>query len=485
MSIGKLLIAVIIASVLVLSAAPILVGLGVVPSRVLARYLPFGGSGGLATRIAPIRTALIGLAVIAWLLVMIAAPWWAMASFLAMLIAWMALTRTGRQASSVARVGIATLRQRLVASSVIVVGIAGVVGVLVALLAMAAGFEATLRQTGSDDTAIVLRAGAQTETNSIIDHDSAQIVAEAPQVLKDAHGQPIASPELVVVASLPKRSTGTDANVELRGVGERAWDLHRNVHIIAGRAFRPGLRELIAGKSAHDQFKGLDVGSSLKLGGQLWTIVGIFDSADSHDSELWGDEAIAGATYRRGSNTNSVVVRLTDAGAFDAFKAQLASDPRLHVDVLTTRAYYSQQSESTSREIRILGTTIAVIMAIGAVFGALNTMYAAVAARAREIATLRAIGFRGTPVIVSVMLETMLLALAGGVLGAVLSWAFFDGYTAATLGASFSQVVFSFNVSPTLMWNGLKWALAIGFVGGLFPALQAARTPVTRGLREL
>ncbi len=213
--------------------------------------------------------------------------------------------------------------------------------------------------------------------------------------------------------------------------------------------------------------------------------MGIFDSADSHYSEVWGDTPVVGATYRRGSNTNSVVVQLTDAGAFDAFKAALASDPRLKVDVMTTHDYYNRQSETMSREIRIVGTTIAVIMAIGAVFGALNTMYAAVSARAREIATLRAIGFRGGPVIVSVLLETMLLALLGGALGATLTWAIFDNYTASTLGMNFSQVVFSFRVSPLLLWSGLKWALAIGFIGGVFPAMRAARMPVMAGLREL
>ena len=268
----------------------------ILPSEMLARYLPVSWSRSLARPIAAIRSALLPAVILAPFVALILAPWWAMVAGLTVLITWMALTRAGRQATSVARVGLATLRQRVAASSVIVVGIAGVVCVLVALLAMAAGFEATLRQTGTDDTAIVLRAGAQTETNSLIDHDSARIIAEAPQVLKDAHGQPIASPELVVVASLPKRSTGTDANVELRGIGERAWDLHRNVRILAGRTFRPGLRELIVGKSAHEQFASLNVGSSLKLGGQLWTIAGIFESGDSHDSELWADEAVAGAT---------------------------------------------------------------------------------------------------------------------------------------------------------------------------------------------
>jgi len=429
--------------------------------------------------------AVVLIATIVPVVLLLAAPWWVLATGLAGLGGWLALTRVGRQAGSITLVGVSTLVQRLGSSSVVVVGIAGVVGVLIALLAMAAGFEATLLQTGTDDTAIVLRAGAQTETNSVVDHDSAQITSEAPQVLKNAQGQPIASPELVVVANLPKRSNGQDANVELRGVGERAWELHRNVRMTAGRKFQPGMRELIAGTSAHAQFAGLDVGAKLKLNGQIWTVVGIFDSGDSHNSEVWGDTAVVGATYRRGSSTTSVNVRLIDAGSFDAFKALLKSDPRLQVDVMTTREYYNRQSETLSREIRILGTTVAAIMAIGAVFGALNTMYAAIAARTREIATLRAIGFRGVPVIVSVLLETMVLALLGGAIGAALTWAIFDNFTASTLGTNFSQVVFSFRVSPLLLWSGLKWALAIGFVGGLFPALRAARMPVTAGLREL
>jgi putative ABC transport system permease protein len=239
------------------------------------------------------------------------------------------------------------------------------------------------------------------------------------------------------------------------------------------------------GGSAREQFKGLDLGSTLKLNGQLWNVVGIFDSGDSHSSEVWGDTPVVAATYRRETGMTSILLRLTDAGAFDGFKAGLASDLRLQVDVMTTRDYYNRQSEALSRQIRILGTTVAAIMAIGALFGALNTMYAAVAARAREIATLRAIGFRGGPVIVSVLLETMLLALLGGALGASLTWAIFDNYTASTLGRNFSQVVFSFTVSPLLLWSGLKWALAIGFLGGIFPALRAARMPVTAGLREV
>lgn len=425
------------------------------------------------------------LAVVVPVVLLTYMPAWVLLAIVVLLAVWMALTRIGQQSWSVTQVGISTIPRRLGSSSVVVIGIAGVVGVLVALLAMAAGFEATLRETGTDDTVIVMRAGAQTELNSVIDHDTAVVVAQAKQVLHNAAGQPIASPELVVVAALQKKSDGLDANVEIRGVGEHAWELRPGARIIAGRQFKSGLRELIAGKSAVGQFKNVGIGSTLKLNGQLWTMVGEFDSGDSHNSEIWGDADVVASAYRRGSSTTSVNMRLTDRGEFEALKAALTTDPRIKVDVSTTRDYYNRQSENLTQAIRILGITVGIIMAVGAVFGALNTMYAAVAARAREIATLRAIGFRGLPVIVSVLLETMLLAALGGVLGAGLAWAIFDDYTAATLGSNFSQVVFAFNVTPALLWNGLKWALAIGFVGGLFPAVRAARVPVTAGLREL
>ncbi len=416
---------------------------------------------------------------------LVALPWWSAVLAAVLFLTWLLLTRTGHQAWSVTELGIATVPQRLGASAVVVVGIAGVVGVLVALLAMAQGFQSTLVETGSDATAIVLRAGSQTELNSVLGHDATVFVGDEPQVMHDAQGRPIASPELVVIASLPKKSSGLDANVEVRGVGQGAWALRPRVRIIAGRRFTPGLREIIVGKRAADEFEQTTIGSKLNLGGQPWIVVGEFDSGDEHDSELWADAEVVASAYRRGDSRNSVTIRLRSPGQFDAFKAALTTDPRLKVDASTTRDYYSRQSEQLTRLIRILGTTVGAIMAIGAIFGALNTMYAAVATRTREIATLRAMGFRGGPVVVSVLIETLLLAILGGVVGAGLAWAIFDHYTASTLGANFSQVVFEFRVTPTLLVNGLKWALAIGFVGGLFPALRAARMPVTEGLREL
>jgi putative ABC transport system permease protein len=403
----------------------------------------------------------------------------------ALLIAWLTFTPAGRQTRSVIRIGIATIPQRLGSSAVVVVGIAGVVGVLVALLAMGAGFEQILKQTGAADTVIVLHSGAESEATSMLDNDTVGIISQAPQVLRGADGQPVASGEQLIVASLPTRSTGLEASIALRGVGEAAWILARNFKITEGRKFRPGLRELMVGKSTRDEFVGLRVGATVSFDGQSWPIVGVFDSGDAHNSEIWGDAQVIGSSYRRGGMVNSLVLRLTDASAIDALKAGIESDPRLKVSVQTTREYYSRQSESIAQIVGIVGTTIGAIMALGAVFGALNTTYAAVADRAREIATLRAIGFRTGPVILSVLLETMLLAVLGGAVGAGLTWLIFDGFTASTVGANSSQVVFAFDVSRELLASGLKWALAIGLVGGLLPALRAARMPIIVGLREL
>lgn len=403
---------------------------------------------------------------------------------LAVLLAtWMGLTRSGRQAAAITRVGIATLPQRLGASSVIVIGIAGVVGVLVALLALAGGLQQTLRGTGNDDTAIVVRGGASAELDSGLSRESATLIAQAPGIARDAGGQPLVSAEVVVVTNVPKKSSGTDANVEIRGVGRQSWAVRPNVRIVEGRRFEPGLRELLVGQGARQQFAGLEPGSTINLNAQQWQIVGVFASGDAHESELIGDAETVATTYRR-NGFQSVTVRLDSPGAFDAFKAALASDPRLKVDARTTRDYYTAQSAGLSKVIRIVGIVIATIMAIGAVFGALNTMYAAVNARAREVATLRAIGFGAAPVLVSVVLEAMLLALLGGALGASVAWLLFHDYAVSTLGANFSQVVFRFDVSPALLGTGVRWALAIGLIGGLLPAARAAQLPVTAALRE-
>ena len=426
--------------------------------------------------------SVVGLAV--FLVVWINLPWFLVLGLAVLLALWLLLTRGGRLALAAARLGISSLPQRWGASSVIVVGIAGVVGVLVAMLAMGEGFKATLNSTGDDTTAIVLRGGSQAETNSVITREQAPLLSSLPGVAKGPNGKPLMSAELSQVVNLPSMADGTDANAQFRGVGEEAWLVRDKIKLVEGRKFGAGLREIVVGQGAATQFRGLKVGSKLNLGNQEWTVVGRFASGDAHDSELWGDAQTLSSTYNR-SAYQSITVKTDGKAGFDQFKAAVEGDPRLKLDVETTRAYYSKQSGQLATIIKWLGIVIGTIMAIGAVFGALNTMYSAVAGRAREIATMRAIGFRGLPVVTAVMLETMLLALLGGVLGGVIAWAIFNGYSVSTLGSNFSQVVFQFKVTPELLWNGLKWALGIGLVGGLFPALRAARLPITTALRAL
>jgi putative ABC transport system permease protein len=322
----------------------------------------------------------------------------------------------------------------------------------------------------------------------VLTQDSIVVIPNAPGIARDAKGKPIVSPEVVVAADLPMKSSskGDEGSAQLRGVSDEAWAVRPNLKIIAGRTFQPGMRELIVGQGAQRQFVGLEPGNDIKLGSQTWKITGVFASGDAMDSEIWGDAGVVADANRRGSSRSSVFVRLTDANAFDSFKSALAHDPRMQVDVSTTLDYFSKQSANLAKMISVMITVVGLIMALGAIFGALNTMFAAVATRAREIATLRAIGFRGVPVVVAVLLETMLLALAGGVLGGFLAWLLFNNYTASTMAmGTVGTVSFAFHVSPALLVQGLVWALVIGFIGGLFPALRAARLPVTTALREL
>jgi putative ABC transport system permease protein len=424
----------------------------------------------------------IVLALVAGLVAWIFLPWWGVLALVAAIALWLFASRSGALALAATRIGIAGLPQRWGASLVVIVGIAGVVAVLVAMLAMGEGFAATLKGTGNDTTAIVLRGGSQAETNSVITRDQVPLISSLAGIARGSDGRSAISPELSQVVNMVTRSDGTDANAQLRGVGEAAWTLRPQVKLIQGRRFNPGMRELVVGKRTQEQYVGLELGKQIELANQQWTIVGVFESGDSHESELWSDAETLASTYNRQA-FQSVTVKLAGKDGLKQLKAAMAADPRLKLDVDTTRNYYGKQSEGLTRLIRALGTVIGVIMAIGAVFGALNTMFAAVAGRAREIATMRAIGFRGLPVVVAVMLETLLLALLGGLLGAGLAWLVFNGYSVSTLSANFSQVVFQFKVSPELLWSGLKWALGIGLIGGLFPALRAARLPVTVALR--
>jgi putative ABC transport system permease protein len=376
-----------------------------------------------------------------------------------------------------------TLPQRAGASSVIIIGIAGVVAVLVSVLAMSAGFRHTVADTGRPDRVIILRGGSDAELNSAITRSDSDTITNAPGLAKDADGKAILSDELITVVNLPRISTGTDSNVTLRGVGLQFQTVRPELKITEGRLFRPGVREVIAGASAVKQFKGLTLGSVLRLRNVEWTVVGIFETdGDIHESELLTDVDTLLSSLERTAYSSAVGL-LSSAADFDRFKDSLTTNPELKVDVEREPEYYAAQSKQLTKLINVVGNAVAIIMAIGAMFGALNSMYAAVDARSLEIATLRAIGFGALPVLLSVMIEALALSVLGGLLGALLAYGFFNGHTVSTLGAAFAQVVFQIKVTSTLMATGLVWACTIGVLGGLFPAIRSARLPVAEALR--
>ena len=388
----------------------------------------------------------------------------------------------GRQTLQLAGIAATTFLHRLGSSSVVVITTAGVVGVLVALLSMGIGLEETLRETGTDDTIIVLGRGAQNETSSTLDNDTVSIISQSPYIARNGKNQPIVCPERLIVTSLPKLNTGLDANIAVRGVCDRAWDLRPDIRIVAGRRFEAGLRELMVGSGAHHQFKGLDIGAEVSIDGQQWRIVGVFDSGDAHNSELWGDVQVVGSAFRRSGIFTAIKLRVTSASVVPTLQSSLQRDPRLKIEAHTTRDFYGRQSSLFIILIKSIGKVIAAIMAIGAIFGALNATYSAINSRSGEIATLRAIGFRAMPVISSLLMETMLLSLAGGLLGAAVAWLLFDGFIASTYGSS-GQVVFAFRVSPELLLDGVRWALAMGLVGGLVPAFAVVGLPISTALQ--
>ncbi len=377
--------------------------------------------------------------------------------------------------------------QRAGSSLVIVIGIAGVVGVLVALLAMAQGFGVTLKATGKTDRVMFLSAGVTAELSSVLGPDTVPILRELPGIVRDAEGRPLASAEVVVITEL-KRGTGAQrasVNVTLRGVEPAGIrQLRPELALVEGRWFTPGLREIVAGKGAAGQFEGVKLGSILKFRGSEWTVVGTFSTGgDAHESELWTDADTARSAFGRGNSASSLVAQMASPAAIEQIKATVKADPRLQIDAMPELEYFASQSKQFTTQIGVLTGVVTAIMAIGALFGALNSMYSAVSTRQIEIATLRAIGFGGLPVVLSVLAEAMLLALSGGVLGALIAYVLFNNMTVSTLGSNFTQVAFNFRVTPALMEKGLLWALAIGLLGGLPPALKAARQPVVEALR--
>jgi putative ABC transport system permease protein len=389
-----------------------------------------------------------------------------------------------RQAFAISGISIRSIPERWAPSLVIVIGLAGVVGVFTALLAMAAGFESTLRATGRSDAVLIMRGGSDEEVNSGLDREATDLIKQEPGIAPGADGRPLASAEMVVIAELLRKDdTQNGANITVRGVEPAAFALRPHLKIIKGRNFTPGLRELIVGSGVLRQFQGAEIGKIVRMRGSNWSVVGEFQSGDSHDSELWCDINVARSTFGR-TGSSSVLAALDGAGGLAKLKAAVAGEPRLQVDVLREQDYFSGQTKQFRQQIGFLAGLVTVIMALGAVFAALNSMYAAVAARGKEIATLRAIGFAGAPVLLSVMIEALLLALAGGVLGALLAYLLFNNLSVATLGQNFTQVVFNFKVTPELVTRGLAIALVIGMIGGFLPALRAARAPVTASLRE-
>ncbi|MDH3305652.1 MAG: ABC transporter permease [Gammaproteobacteria bacterium] len=394
--------------------------------------------------------------------------------------------RVLKQIVAVTWLNLRNLPQRVGSSVVAVIGVAAVVLVFAAVLSMAKGFERTMISAGSDDTAIIMRSGSTSELNSGISNDQALIVANAPGVLKDGDSAVI-SAELYVVVDVKKKSTNTDANVPFRGIQSGAFAVRNNVAMVEGRMFETGKNEIIVGRAAQQEFAGLDTGSTIRFGQTEWQIVGVFEAQGSvSESELWTDVRVLQNAYRRGNFFQSVRAKLQSSASLPELEAALEADPRIDPDVMSEREYYSGQAEPLSRFIKLIGYPLTILMSIGAVFGALNSMYSSVSVRGKEIATLRALGFGPISILFSTMIESTLLALVGGVVGGAIAFLAFNGFQVSTLnGASFSQVVFDFAVTPDLLINGLYAALIIGAFGGLFPAIRAARLPVAQALREL
>jgi putative ABC transport system permease protein len=377
-----------------------------------------------------------------------------------------------------------SLPQRAGAALVAVVGIAGVVMVLVGTLAIGQGFRAALDFSGSDAVAVVVRSGSDAELSSTLSGVEARVIADAPGIARSDSG-PIVSAELYVLVDLPMRATGTAANVPFRGVRPNAAAVRDRFRIVEGRMFDPGLYEIVVGRGARSQFLGLDVGRTVRFGSNDWRIVGVFEDGGSvSESEVWGDVHVLQGVYRRGSTYQSARARISTPGDVGTLERALRADPRVNVSVKSERQFYAEQSQTMVTLVTTVGSVIAVLMGIGAIFGAVNTMYSAVAARTREIATLRALGFGAGPIVASVVVEAVVLGLVGGVLGSLAAYAAFNGVQATTLNfQTFSQLTFAFRVTPGVLASGIVYAVALGLVGGLLPAVRAATMPVTEGLR--
>jgi putative ABC transport system permease protein len=379
-----------------------------------------------------------------------------------------------------------SMRARWLSAIVAVVGIAGTVGVFCAMLALARGFHATLVNSGSPQNALIRRAGSSAELDGSVSLDQVKVIEDAPGIMRE-NGQPLVSPEAVVIAGFNLRTTHTNANVQVRGVSEETLKVRPNIKIIEGRFFQPGLAELVIGKNVESTYEGLEFGKPINFGGQTWNVVGVFDAGGSaFDSEVWADSRVLNQVYKRPENLyQSVTVRLDSPAAYNQLKDALTADPKLTVEVDRELDYYARQSQVLTTLITVLGGLVAVIMGIGAVIGALNTMYSAVSERSREIATMRAIGFAGSSIAISFVFEALIIAFIGGLLGCLFVLPL-NGYTTGTMNMqTFSHMAFAFKVTPPLLVAGIIFALLMGIIGGLPPAIRAARRPIALALREL
>ncbi len=379
-----------------------------------------------------------------------------------------------------------SVKARWTSTIVAVIGIAGTVGVFIAMLSLARGFQATLVASGSEDNALIVRAGATSEMTSSVLLDSVRIIQDAPGIVRAAEG-PLVSPEVVLVAPIPLLSNGSDANVQLRGVSPNVLAIRKQMKIVEGRMFQAGLNEVVVGKNANTSYSGLTLGNTISLGSVRWQVVGIFDAGGSaFDSEVWADSHLLAGAYKRPDTLyQSVTVHLTSPEALQKLQDAVASDPRLSVDVTREIDYYSKQSNRMTLLITRLGGFVAMVMAIGAVFGALNTMYSAVAERGREVATMRALGFGAAAVVFSFLIEALLISFVGGSLGCVAVLPLNGLTTGAMNWQTFSHLAFAFKITPPLLVAGILFALLMGLVGGVPPAIRAAVRPVSSALREL
>jgi putative ABC transport system permease protein len=391
---------------------------------------------------------------------------------------------TFTQIGAVTAMNLRSIPRRLGSSCVVVIGIAGVVGVIVSVLAMTQSLSRTLVETGRADRAIVLRSGATSEPASTLSVDAVLTIKDAPGIARSADGEAAASAEMVAAVNLLRKADGTRAGVTVRGIERAAFAVRPELKLVDGRMFEPGLREMIVGRGARAEFEGIDIGGQIGLRDSQWTVVGIFESGgDAHESGAMVDAATLLSAYQR-TAVNSLTVLLDSDAAFEDFKAALTTNPTLSVSVEREQAFYQRRSENAGSTLRLIAYFVGAIMALGALFGALNTMYSAVSTRTVEIATLRAIGFGAGGVVASVLAEALALALLGGLLGAGIAWLLFNGNT-ISMGGGITALVFQTRVTPELLGTGILWACAVGLIGGLFPAVRAARLPVATALRAI